>query len=288
MKKILFPTDFSEAANNAFIYALNVADRLNASILTLHTYTLPDVGTAVGFTLPGHLKEFYDSIDINEFESFKTALPTLRKIADDNGFDQVNIKHALESGFDATTSILEVAERESVDFIVMGTKGAKGFKEIFVGTHAAKVMESANCPVLVVPSKANLHGFIRKIAVTTEFAKDEEQALKKVLDFSKALGAHTECINVDLFHTHQYYDRMAFWKKQFPDYDDVSFKVLEGNDLEPTIMKYLIDNEIDLLVMLTHKRSFIESLFHYSITKKMAYHSSVPIMSIQAHSLVKN
>lgn len=288
MKKILFPTDFSEAANNAFIYALNLADKLNASILTLHSYTLPDVGTAVGFTLPGHLKEFYDSIDINEFENFKSALPALRKIADDNGFDQIDIKHALESGLDSTSTILEVAERENVDFIVMGTKGAKGLKEIFVGTHAAKVMESANCPVLIVPSKANFDGKLDKIAVTTEFAKDEEQALRKVLDFSQALGTHTECINVDLFHTHQYYDRMAFWKKQFPEYQNLSFKVLEGNELESTIMKYLVDNEIDLLVMLTHKRTFIEDLFHYSITKKMAYHSTVPIMSIQAHSLVKN
>ena len=288
MKKILFPTDFSEAANNAFIYALNVADKINASILTLHTYTLPDVGTALGFSLPNHLKEFYDSIDINEFETFKSALPALRKIADDNGFDQVNIKHALESGADPTSTITEVAERENVDFIVMGTKGATGFKEIFVGTHAAKVMEQANCPVLIVPSKASLHGSIQKIAVTTEFAKNEEQSLEKVLNFAHALGAQTECLKVDLCHTHQYYNRMAVWSKEFSDTKDLTFKVLEGNELEPTIMKYLIDNEIDLLVMLVHKRSFIENLFHYSITKKMAYHSSVPIMSIQADSLIKN
>ena len=288
MKKILFPTDFSEAANNAFIYALNVANKINASILTLHTYTLPDVGTALGFTLPSHLKEFYDSIDINEFETFKSALPALRKIADDNGFDQINIKHALESGVDAVTTILEVTERENVDFIVMGTKGAKGFKEIFGGTNAARVMEQANCPVLVVPSKANLNSSIGKIAVTTEFSKDEEKAFEKVLDFAHNLGASTECINVDLFHTHQYLDRMAILQKQFSDKKDLTFKVLEGNQLEPTIMKYLIDNEVDLLIMLTHKRSFIEDLFHYSITKKMAYHSSVPIMSIQAHSLAEN
>ncbi len=287
MKKILFPTDFSETANNAFIYALNVAKKMNASILTLHTYALPDVGTAIGFNLPHQLSEFYDNIDINELENFRAALPALRKIADDNGFDQIGMRHALVSSASPKFTIVDVAKEENVDMIVMGTDGATGFKEIFVGTNAAEVMENAECPVLVVPSRANFRGTISKIAVTTEYKKEEEKALDQTLAFAKLLEADVTCINVDIYHTHQFYDRMQLLKNKYKDEKGIAFKVLEGNSIEHTILNYLQEEKVDLLVMLTHKRSFIEELFAFSISKKMAYHSKTPIMCIQAHVLAE-
>ncbi len=285
MKKILFPTDFSETANNAFIYALNIAKATDASILTLHAYALPDIGTAVGFTLPNHLQQYYESIDINELENFRAALPALKKIAADNGFDQVEMTHSLVSSLDTRQTILDVAAEENVDLIVMGTTGAGGFREVFFGSNTAEVMENANCPVLAIPKKGSFDGKINKIAITTEYTKDEEKALDKTIAFAKALGASVECINVDIYHTHRYYNRMALLKIRYEDEENVSFKVLEGNNVENTITRYLEENETDILVMLTHKRSFIEELFHYSVTKKMAYHSTTPIMSIQAHAL---
>lgn len=286
MKKILFPTDFSDTANNAFIYALNIAKAANASILTLHSYSLPDIGTAVGFTLPNHLQKFYESIDINELENFRAALPALKKIADDNGFDQIEMQHALVSSIDTRQTILDVAKEEGVDLIVMGTTGAGGLKEVFFGSNTAEVMENADCPVLAIPKKATFGGAIKKIAITTEYSKDEEKALDKTIAFAKMLGASVECINVDIYHTHRYYNQMALLKIRYEDEKNVSFKVLEGNNIESTITQYLKENDTDILVMLTHKRSFIEELFHYSVTKKMAYHSTTPIMSIQAHALI--
>lgn len=284
MKKILFPTDFSSTANNAFIYALHIAKKMNASILTLHTYALPDVGSSVGFVLPTHLKEFYDSIDINELESFREALPALRKIADENGFDQIEMTHTLEMGDDPKRTILQTAEEQNVDLIVMGTKGARGLKEIFVGSNTAHVMENADCPVVVVPEKAVFDNRLDKIAITTEFAAAEEKAIMQTVEFAQHFDAAVECINVDIFHTHQYYDRMAKMAKQYEGTPNLSFKVLDGNDIEPTILSYLKDNETDMLVMLTQKRSFFEKLFHYSVAKQMAYHSTIPIMAIKVKS----
>ena len=283
MKKILFPTDFSETANNAFIYALHFASQMKASILTLHTYELPDIGTAVGYTLPNTLQAFYESIDINELENFKEALPSLRKIADDNGFDQIEMKHALVSGI-AKSTILEVANDENIDLIVMGTDGARGFKEIFVGTRAAEIMENANCPVLAVPSKATFDGKLDNFAVTTEYKEEEIHGIQKLLSIANLLDAHVTCLNVDLSHTHEYLDKMKNIKSVIGD-KNISYKVLDGIRLEQTILRYLTDNKIDILAMVTHKRNFIEELFQNSFTKQLAYHSTVPILSIQAHTL---
>lgn len=284
MKKVLFPTDFSETATHAFIYALHVANKMQASIITLHTYTIPDVGATTGFILPHMLQDFYESIDVNEFENYKAALPSLRKIADDNGFSHIEMQHALVSGPTVRTIIKE-ADKEAVDLIVMGTDGASGLKEIFVGTNTAEVMEHANMPVLAVPAKSQFDGKINKLAATTEYIKSEEKGFEKVLEFANYFDAEVHCLNVDLHHTHKYLNRMRDMEEKYKNYENVKFNVLEGDHLEATITRYLKENDIDALAMMTHKRNFLEELFHYSIAKQMAYHSSTPILSIPAHTL---
>lgn len=284
MKKILFPTDFSETANNAFVYALNVAARMNASITTLHVYTMPDIGATTGFVLPNTLKEFYDSVDIEEFDNYRRALPSLRKIADEAGFDQIEMRHALVEGSIVRT-VVNLVKEEGYDLIVMGTEGARGLKEIFLGTNTAEIMEHADCPVLGIPSKAQFDGDLNKFAVTTEYKAEEAAGIQLVIDFAKLFDAHVTCINVDLEHTHQYLNRMKELEEQYKHEPNVSFEVIEGMDLEKTIHRYLDENQMDLLAMMTHKRSFIEELFHYSIAKQLAYHARTPILSIPAHIL---
>ena len=86
MKNILFPTDFSEAANNAFVYALKLAEQFDAKITTLHVYELPKVrGTA----MPNTIQEIYESINIEEFDNYRDSIPVLREIAEANNLDQV-------------------------------------------------------------------------------------------------------------------------------------------------------------------------------------------------------
>ena len=72
MKQILFPTDFSEAANTAFVYALRFADSFNAELIVLHVYDLPIVETP---PMPESTAEIFDSVEMKQFESFMEQLP---------------------------------------------------------------------------------------------------------------------------------------------------------------------------------------------------------------------
>ena len=72
MKKILYPTDFSETAENAFIFALQIADHLGASIITIHAFDKPDISN---FNVPDTLMEVYDSIDLDVFENYEDEVP---------------------------------------------------------------------------------------------------------------------------------------------------------------------------------------------------------------------
>lgn len=280
MKNILFPTDFSEAANQAFIYALHLADKWKARITTLHAYQKPDVS---GVHLPITLKEFYDSLDLFEFESYRDAIPDLVHMAEKNGFGHIGMQHVLEEGPTVKT-ICEVAKRDQVDLIVMGTTGARGLKEIFMGSVAGEVLENACCPVLAVPEKASFDGMIDNVAFTTSFAEEEKKALERLQTLLIPFQPQIHCINVDLAHTEELTHRMDRFRSSLENVDRLSFAVLDATDIQQAITNYLGEHRIDILAMLTHKRSFLQELFHYSKTKMMSYHAEVPVLALHGNN----
>ena len=95
MKRILFPTDFSETANNAFEYALEMAKHLGAEFIVLHVYDSPNL-TYEG--CPSSIASIYETIELKNFENFKDQIPYLRKIAEDHHFKSVKMSHVLRRG----------------------------------------------------------------------------------------------------------------------------------------------------------------------------------------------
>lgn len=283
MKNILFPTDFSAAAANAFIYALQMADKLGATITTIHAYQRPNLGKA---NIPHTLTQIYESIQIEEFEDYKDSIPALREIAEANNLSHVPLEHVMKEG-ETIPCVLYYSKANEVDLIVMGTEGASGLVEIFKGSVAGEILEHANCPVLVVPEKAKFDGQLDRIGFTTEFTEEEKKALSIVQDMAKAFDAKVLCVNADIGHIEPYAHRMEKLQEELSGtYDNMEYKVMEAIDVESAIKAFVEENEIDILAMLTHKRNFLQELFNYSMTKKMAYHLDTPILAIQAHSVV--
>lgn len=282
MPTILFPTDFSDAATRAFVYALQLADRIDAKIITLHVFEKPDIS---GLThVPRSLEEFYNTIDLYEFANYKDAVPVLDKIQDDRGLNHLSVVHTLYEG-NTEATILERAVAENADFIVMGTTGARGLKEIILGSVAGEVLENAACPVLAIPEQAVFDGKIDNIAFTTAFQPQEKKGLEKVLQLFEAFTPTVHCVNVDLAHTEEYHHRMDVFSADFAENANIAFHVLDGTDFQRVLTDFLEDMEIDIVAMVTEKRSFLEELFHYSKTKALSYHSRTPILSLPAARL---
>ncbi len=282
MRKILFPTDFSPLADNAYIYALALAQRMDATLITLHAYQIEEIR---GAALPYTLATIYESIVWEEFENYKDYVPHLREIAQTQGFDSVEQYHVLIQGR-PLEAILSVAAEEGVDLIVMGTKGASGLKEIFIGSLTGEVMEHATAPVLAIPEKASFDGKFDRIAVTTEFAEEEKKALYKVLEFASWFDNPTiSVLHVDVARVESMAKRMDAFKKEFEAYPHVTFVVIDDTSLEEGIKKFIETHQVDVLCMLTHRRSVLQELFNYSIAKKMAYHLTSPVLAIQAELL---
>ncbi len=279
MKKILFPTDYSQAASQAYLYALGVAQHLSAEVEIFHAFQVPDIRG--GGNLPRTMEEAYKSIRAEQHKKFEAHVSDLKETAAGAGMAGITIRQNIEEG-SAMAAIVREANRTEADLIIMGTTGASGLKEIILGSIAGEVMEHAPCPVLAVPIAGQFDGIIDNIAVTTSFKEEEKFALRQTIDFANQFDAQVTCVHIDLAHTEQFNHRLDALKKEFENEANLNFEVIDSINMEKTLIGFIEDRNIDILAMLTHKRSFWEELANYSRTKKMAYHSKTPILAIQA------
>jgi len=273
MKQILFPTDFSEAANTAFIYALRFADSFNAQLVILHVYDLPIVETP---SMPETTAEIFDIVEMNQFESFRDELPKLHRIAESRNLGHVQMRNILLYG-DLVYNINKVCSEEEIDMVVMGTKGASGLKETFIGSVTASVIANVKVPVLGIPVEAEYHP-IKSIAFTTQYKDKDNDSLKRALDIADKFGARVQCIYIkNPDDPSDLEEKINEWKAYYRG-RNIDFFNIAGDQIEQTLLDFIESQKVDLLVMRTHKRGFFESLFHRSLTKKMAYHSKVPLL----------
>jgi nucleotide-binding universal stress UspA family protein len=144
-QKILIPIDFSESSLNAFETALLLAERQKASVEII--YVQDNTFSAHTSNL-----QFNNRLFVN-YEDILHALADKAKQELGNN-PEIIIEERL-----ASAAIVQTATKNNCDLIVMGTHGASGFREQFIGTNAYNVVKYAECPVLTIPTKKKCKEF---------------------------------------------------------------------------------------------------------------------------------
>jgi len=273
MKKILFPTDFSEVANNAFVYALRLADTIGAEIITLHVYELPQVDY---INVPVYLLDIYEVTELSNFENYKHHIPVLRDIAERHKLGHVKISNVLESG-NLIDSINNISGQESIDYIVMGTKGAEGLAATFLGSVTQKVMQHSKSVVLAIPNDCH-YANIQNILFITKYQLADRELLDKVIELARVFKSNIACLQVV---SGDGADQRAIneWTQGI-NYEKITFHTISSEDVEGEILNFIETHTIDMLAMPKHHKSFFESLFHVSLSKKLVFHLKIPILAI--------
>jgi nucleotide-binding universal stress UspA family protein len=274
MKKILLPIDFSETSDNAFVYALEMAKILKAELILLHTFELPIVDSQ---SLPINYAMIYETIELTNFDHFKEKMPKLHAIAEERNLGHISMNHILMVG-DLLYSIKKVVKQENIDFVVMGTNGAEGWLDSFLGTNTGSVITDVSVPVFSVPINAKFNKF-ENIAFTTRFRKKDIEALVKVLVLAKKIHAKVKCLHVKTSDSDVNTNTINRWKSHFEDEENLKFYIIPSDDVKETIEDFLITQDIDLLAMLTYKRNFFVELFTNTTTQKLSYHLNTPILA---------
>ncbi|MHC5310943.1 universal stress protein [Myroides sp. LJL116] len=273
MKKILFPTDFSDTANNALVYALRMAENQEATLFVLHAYEMPVISATAN---PVMVQDVYKTIELSNFENFKDQVPQIREIARKHNLDHVPMHFILEEGF-LNTILKKRVKEENIDLVVMGTNGNSGFEKKILGSNTSNAIGSLDIPVLSVPHDAIFDG-IKSIGFSTLYKPQDKAVLDKLIPMAKRFGATIKAVHISALKDNLDAAVEQSWKDNYKD-EPVEFFLMEDKDVERGIFNFIDAENIDLLVSITRNRGFFERLFTSSMTKKLSYHTHVPVLA---------
>ncbi|MCB0519552.1 MAG: universal stress protein [Lewinellaceae bacterium] len=266
MKKILFPTDFSLCAENAFNYAILLAGELNAVIDVVNIYSLPFVDATN--VPPEYIEQMLE-------EKRKMVESKLAAFANKNIHKNVGELISVYGIF-VPQEISDLVKEQQYDLVVMGTRGEHhSTMEKILGSITTNTMMTAGCPTLAVPEEA-IWKDVGHIAFATDFEAKDKQALEQLMAFAGTLSANVHFIHVETkpgIGTMESTVMLANYPYKFSDFAVInSPTVIEGID------RYIHDKRIDILALYIPKRGLWERLFHNSFSKKMAFHTRTPLL----------
>lgn len=258
MKTIIVPVDFSDTSLNAARFA--------AQMFSGHT----DVSIM--------LYSMFEEEE--ETENTGIYLESLRKELCAKG--NSNIDCIKELGKDFIENLSRLAHQKAANLIVMGITGRSTFSQVFMGSNTLKMVDKNICPVMIIPPEANFRE-IKNVAFTSDFKNVEGTTpalfIKSVLDLFKP---NLHIINVDSSHyvslTEEFQAGRAKMLSLFKQYNP-EFYFIGMNDFHDAINQFVYDKNIDLIVTVPRYHSFLSHIFKSSHTKKLVYHSSVPILA---------
>lgn len=281
MKKILVPTDFSPNANKALDFAVQIAKNAKAKIILVHACDLLELTFKDRLALK---KEFNRKIIHEANEKLSLCK---KSIADT---EKVPVQTKLYKGL-ITDTILHSANVHKPDLIIMGTFGNARAKEKIFGSKTAWVIGKINVPVLAVPLLSEWDIPKNILLAINNFKEGTPALVGIVFELAQFFHAGVHIIkftDADTAHAIDYLSDErggnAYIEKLQGIFKNVNIKFthLDGHKFEKTIEKYITGNNIDVVAMITHKRTLVKSIFKRSMTKRMSYHTSIPLLAIPA------
>jgi len=192
--------------------------------------------------------------------------------------EPIKIKVVKGSSFNRT--VLSEAKKLHIGLIVMGTRGASGLKKYVLGSNTASVIEISGVPVLAVPEQGDFQNF-KNVVYATDLQRIEKE-LKRLIPYLQEFNS-----TVHLLHVTSSLKEVSSLEKKIEasiakaGITNVITKVIVNKNIDEAIDYYVRKSKADLLAMFTHDVTFYEKLFNRSMTRKIAFHSKIPLLALR-------
>jgi nucleotide-binding universal stress UspA family protein len=273
MKKILVPTDFSKHAYYALKVAAQIAKKNDGEIILLHMLELPhQAGDAIG-----------SCHDIPEIMLFKNAaIDRLEELMDDECLDGLKVSEIIQFEV-AFTGIMNISKKNDVDLIVMGSHGASGFKEMFIGSNAEKVVRLSEIPVLVVKKDSDTFN-VNKFVFASDFSDEIKKPFEKVVEFANKLDAELHLVMINtpssFKPTHIANEIMNDFISNYA-VNKFSTHIYNDVNVETGILNFANFVNADLIGMSTHGRKGLSHFLNGSISEDLVNHAVRPVVTFK-------
>jgi nucleotide-binding universal stress UspA family protein len=309
LKKILYPTDFGESAEQALRYVVMLAGEYKAELILMNVVSLFGEENPAPET---RLTEMEKSASGFTDQLHQDAHQRIDRTIEDHREHGLKMKKLIVRGFSPYQEILRVIDEENIDLVIMGTYGRGGVTHFLFGSTAEQVVRMADCPVLTVrhhaPHLSDL-STIKNILFPTDFSNYSKKALPYALSFAERYEATLHVLHVFEQRIHPAFyimdksspfdldnglqERALDALDEFVYSDlrgkiDFKCQVLSGKPFVE-IINYARQKEIDLIVIATHGLTGLEYMIIGSTTERVVRKSPCPVLSIKdpEHEFVK-
>ena len=273
MKTILVPTDFSKCATKAMHYALKYAAKNEYNVILAHSVTPAE--TVNNNVYNAFYESSYVELKREMLDELTEAVRKKYKMKGDRLRSIVQISYPI-------SSICDIAERENVDMIIMGSQGASGLKGILIGSTASGVIERTSIPVLILPPNVK-YTALDKVTLATDFTKKLNSKSSKLFD---ELCMQLEG-PIDIVHV---YDKKAekptvAQKKAFVDLvrnHPYEFHIIHDKNIPNAINLFAESSKADVLVMISHKHNLFSKMMFSTNTKQVAKEIKCPLLVLHS------
>lgn len=277
MKNILIPTDFSTSADNAIAFALDLfkCDRTNFYLMHAYADEL--------YQMTHNRKESYFKEERKRI--FKATEEKLSGIISRIVTEKHNPKHRFEpiSVFESLVDgVNDLVNQKDIDLVLMGTKGQTADKNITFGSHTVQIFKYVKCPVFAIPSDSK---FTRpkKILFPSDYMIPYKRRELKLLDtLSCRFKSEIHSLYISDFEdlSHRQEDNRVFLEASLPN-ASLSFTRREVKNKGVAIMDYVHEHNMDMLVMVNSRHSFLEDMLYRSTVDQIALNPEIPFLVLQ-------
>ena len=260
MKSILIPTNFSDVARHATDYAVGLFGEGLERIILLNSFEQPKTGRAFQVSL----------VDIMEKTSKKGLKEDELRIKEN--FPNLKCKiELIPTQGDLSSSIKSIVKNDTIDLIVMGSKGDQELVDMIIESVTARVISSIDHPMLIVPPIAEVRP-LRKIVFASDLkAISEASVLKQLLKMSRENNSTIEVLNITKTDVHEN-EKMEKMMDTLLEEVPHNYSYRRNSNIHTGIYKFLKEVDAELLTLVKRKGqgSLVARLFHKSISRRIA------------------
>lgn len=269
MKKIIVPTDFSETATNACVYAQGLAKDMNGILKVVHSY----MPRALNMEGAVYIDPEIEKIRKEQLDTFVENM-NKQWVGDSNA--EPFIEKEFITGF-AGKEIPALSKSQDNCMIVVGSTGSGGsFKTIF-GSISTLIAKDSSCPVFVIPPETQYKSY-SKIAYAADDPNIDKKVIEKLAEIASLFNAELILAHVNAENSEAYLENLKEQVLHVNGDLNVSTRSINSDTILHGLNEFTEDEDIDLMILTKQKRTFLDSLFHASVTKKMTINTKTPLL----------
>lgn len=284
MKHIILPSDFSENAMNACNYALRLFENERCTFHIVNCYA----PLASNHNIYSTVLNMDSPDNINRMNSEQGLERFVAKLKN-NKYKPWHFFKSISSPRLLINELKDLIQETKAELIIMGTKGASGLKEIFMGSNTVQVIKSIrNCPVLAIPENFDFKAPLEIAFATDLYRFYSLSELQPVIDLAKAFKSTIQIVNVtEEGKTLSDIQKFNFQtiQKHFGDIPSYLRSASFTNSISKTLELFTEELDVYLLALLNYPHGYLGKISREPVVKKIAFHTRIPLLVIPEMSM---